>query len=286
MQGLDKGIGHHQPKATAVSDERFLVGVLRALGGGLIFGLPMLMTQEMWSLGFTISPLRLGLLVILHLPLLVLLAAHIGFEKATGWSACLRDAVVAYGLGIVSSALILVVFGVISDEMPISEIVNKIAIQAVAASLGALLARSQLGGSPAEPKGRGALAYPSELFLMAVGALFLCLNVAPTEEVVVISYKMTEWHALVLIAMSILAMHAFVFTVGFHGQEDATPDAAWGSDFVRFTVVGYVLACLVSLYVLWTFGQLANDSLPHILMMISVLGFPAAVGAAAARLIL
>jgi uncharacterized membrane protein len=29
-----------------------------------------------------------------------------------------------------------------------------------------------------------------ELFLMAVGGLFLSLNVAPTEEVSVISYKM------------------------------------------------------------------------------------------------
>ncbi|SJZ48317.1 TIGR02587 family membrane protein [Consotaella salsifontis] len=265
---------------------KFLVGLARAAGGALIFSLPTMMTQEMWDLGFTINRWRLALLVMIHIPLLALLAAHIGFERTSGWIACLRDAVVAYALGMAVSAAILGVFGIIGPGMPAREIIDKIALQAVGASLGALLARSQLGGDEPEPEGHGSMTYASELFLMAIGALFLGLNVAPTEEVRLISYRMTEWHALALIGLSILVMHAFVFTVGFHGEETRTPHAPWWSDFLRFTIAGYALACLVSLYVLWTFGQVDGAAFPRVLMSTVVLGFPTSVGAAAARLIL
>ena len=53
--------------------------------------------------------------------------------------------------------------------------------------------------------------YAGELFLMAVGALFLGFNVAPTDEMMLISYQMTEWHALGLLCLSIALMHGFVF---------------------------------------------------------------------------
>ena len=53
--------------------------------------------------------------------------------------------------------------------------------------------------------------------MMAIGALFLSLNVAPTEEIILISYKMTPWHALATLALSILIMHAFVYAVAFRG---------------------------------------------------------------------
>lgn len=58
------------------------------------------------------------------------------------------------------------------------------------------------------------------------------------------------------------------------------------SVFVRFTLVSYAIALLISLYALWTFGRLDGLGWPIILATATVLGFPAALGAAAARLIL
>ena len=58
------------------------------------------------------------------------------------------------------------------------------------------------------------------------------------------------------------------------------------SEFFRLTVVAYAVALLVCLYVLWTFERAADLALPELLMEVVVLGFPAALGAAAARLIL
>ena len=56
--------------------------------------------------------------------------------------------------------------------------------------------------------------------------------------------------------------------------------------FLRYTVVGYALCLLISLYMLWTFGRTTGLSLEAIVMATVVLAFPAAIGAAAARLIL
>jgi uncharacterized membrane protein len=56
--------------------------------------------------------------------------------------------------------------------------------------------------------------------------------------------------------------------------------------FLRFTVVGYAVALLVSAYVLWTFGRFEGEALDSVVMQAMVLAFPAALGAAAARLIL
>jgi len=67
---------------------------------------------------------------------------------------------------------------------------------------------------------------------------------------------------------------------------DGEPGVSLWSEFLRLTVVAYALALLVSLYVLWTFGR--ADGLPfgELLIETVVLGFPAALGAASARLIL
>ena len=122
---------------------------------------------------------------------------------------------------------------------------------------------------------------PAPLFMMLVGGLFLSLNTAPTEEMVEIAYTMTAWHGLGLVALTIATMHAFVYG---HGVEGSGRSGA--GDFLRFTLVGYVLALAISLYTLWTFGRTDAVGAGPVLMTALVLGFPAGLGAAAARLIL
>jgi putative integral membrane protein (TIGR02587 family) len=263
-----------------------LTGMGRAFGGALIFGLPMLMTMELWQLGFAMDRGRLALLLALSVPLLVGVAHRIGFERSFGWREDLRDAFLAYGIGIAASALVLAAFGVLKAGMPADELLGKVAVQSVPAALGALLGRSQFGG-PQEDRGDGeALSgYGGTLFLMLVGALFLGLNVAPTDEMVLIAFTMTPWHSVGLVLMSVVLMHGFVFAVDFHGGHGSA-EVPWWSNLLRFTLVGYVLALAVSLYVLWTFGRTDGAGAAAVLMATVVLAFPAAIGAAAARLIL
>lgn len=269
---------------------RFLVGLARGGAGALLFSIPMLMTMEMWFLGFYMERERLLLLLVLNVPLLVCMSHRIGFERTTTWRQSARDAIVAYGMGVAASALILLLLGVIKFDMAPREWVGMIALQAVPASIGALLGRSQLSMSEEDDDDgsdeSSETSYATELFMMAVGALYLSLNLAPTEEMILLAYKMTVWHALSLLLLSLLLMHGFVYALSFkgsHSLEAGTP--VWHA-FIRFTLPGYVLALAVSLYTLWTFGRLDDLGTTEALLTVIVLGFPAAIGAAAARLVL
>lgn len=284
----------------SIENQRFLTGLARAASGSLLFSLPMLLTMEMWSLGATADPVRMGVLHLMTLPTLFGLAKFSGFEEPIGVVGTLVDALVAYAVGWSVSVLILLVMSLINfREMAFGEIFGVIAIQTVPASIGAVLAASQLGNrdesetsedSNADDDSDASVystkAYFRELFIMAAGALFLALNVAPTEEMVLIAYRMTAWHALVLSFASIAVMHAFVFAVKFRGQEAIPEDHSAWSVFLRFTIPGYAIALLVSLFCLWSFGSTTETGAEEVAMASAVLGLPAAVGASAARLIL
>ncbi len=270
---------------------QFLIGLARGTAGALLFALPMLMTMEMWFLGLYVNSWRLLLLCILNLPLLLLLARRIGFENINSWSQALRDAITAYGLGIAVSAGVLLLFGILNDQLTASNIVAKVALQSVPASIGALLGRSQLGQySDAEDEEEGEYSgetgYLHELFMMVVGALFLNLNVAPTEEMILIAYKVTPYHILALCLLSIAIMQGFVYALHFKGSHQLHEGQQWWQSFIRFTLPGYVIAIAISIYTLWTFERLDHTSLSQIMNAAVILGVPASIGAASARLIL
>ncbi|MGL3605132.1 TIGR02587 family membrane protein [Rhizobium sp. G187] len=279
----------------AACTDRFVKGLARGLAGALLFSLPMLMTMEMWHLGFSVERARLLLLLLINLPLLLLLSHRIGFERTSGWAESARDAIVAYAMGILASAFILIILGVMTPDMPPNQWIGMIGIQAVPASIGALLGRSQLSMSSDEDKedeeqgneeaDRGT-SYATELFMMAVGALFLSLNLAPTEEIMLIAYKMSHLHALALVVLSLSVMHGFVYSLAFRGGHSVEEGADRWHAFIRFTLPGYVVAFAVSYYSLWTFQGLDDLAAIEIVLAVIVLTFPAAIGAAAARLIL
>lgn len=265
---------------------KFLTGVARGAGGALLFALPMQMTMEMWEFGFTMDRWRLLLLLLLAVPLLIGVSHRVGFEETYSWRDAARDALIAYGIGILISAVLLALFALLTVGMPADEMIGKIAVQAVPASIGALLGRSQLGSGKEPDNERASWGYGGELFMMGVGALFLSVNMAPTEEMILISYKMTPWHALATILLSIVTMHAFVYAVSFKGGHNLSEDTPWWHALIRFTLPGYLLALLISFYCLWSFGRVDDTAFTPSMMAIIVLAFPGAVGAAAARLIL
>ena len=275
----------------AAADRRanlaFAQGLTRAFAGAVIFGLPMLMTMEMWWLAFEMSALRLALLVGLFFPFLVALSWHVGFEPTFSLRDDVLDALVAYLVGFVASAVVLLLLGALGPGEGLREVVGKVSLQAVPASIGALLSQSQFGRTDPQAQVRGGREeYFSELFIMAVGALFLAFNVAPTEEILLIALRLGGTQALLLAAATLVVMHAFVYGADFRGQPPDHRQAPGWSVFLRFTVVGYAIALALSAFLLWTFGRLDGAALPVALATVTVLAFPAAVGAAAARLIL
>ncbi|TGX52283.1 TIGR02587 family membrane protein [Sphingomonas gei] len=269
----------------------FAYSLARAFGGAIIFGLPLLMTMEMWSIGLYVHPLRLLLFIAANFVVLVFLSRFGGFERTANLREDMLDAFAAYAVGMISSVAILCLFGLLSRGTALDELVGMVAIQAVPGSFGAMIARKQLtGGDPDEgededeAKAARSAGYAGQLFLMLAGALFLAFNVAPTEEMILIAYKMNPWQILLLMLASMLLLHILVFAVGFAGQEE--PEG-FGivRRFLLFTVPGYAIALAVSFYVLWTFGRVDGNAFAVIAETMVVLGFPAAIGAAIARLV-
>jgi putative integral membrane protein (TIGR02587 family) len=274
------------PHVSAV-DAAFGRGLARAFAGAVIFALPVLMTMEMWSLAFTIAPWRVALLLALFFPFLVALSWHAGFEPTFDWKDDVLDALVAYAVAFIASAVVLALLGQFTREMGVREMAGKVALQAVPASIGALLSQSQLGEEHAGGEVRGGQGgYASDLFIMAVGALFLAFNVAPTEEIQRIAAELSPGRCALLALATLATMHAFVYGASFRGKPGEAAHAPWWSLLARFTVVGYAIALLLCAYLLWTFGRLDGASGAAAVSQVVVLGFPAALGAAAARLIL
>lgn len=271
-----------------ITNKSYALGLARAFGGAVIFGLPLLMTMEMWMLGLSIYPMRLALFVLLNFGVLVVLSRFGGFEPTSTIGEDVLDAFGAYAVGITASTLILALFGLVGFHTSGSEFAGMIAVQAIPTSFGAMLARKQFGDGESEKeeeqKERSA-GYAGQLFLMLAGALFLAFNVAPTEEIILIGFKMSGWHGLALIAASVFLLHALVYAVGFPGQEEPPEGYRTARLFLGFTVPGYAIAMLVSFYILWTFGRVEGVALEVVLGSMVVLGFPASIGAAIARLV-
>ncbi|WP_372069433.1 TIGR02587 family membrane protein (plasmid) [Tistrella mobilis] len=277
--------GQHERQRSPRRD--LIIGLGRAAAGALLFTLPILMTMETWQLGVTVPASRLLLLLALTLPLLVGLSRIGGFRRTSSLAQDMADAAIAIGIAGVVAAGVLGIFGVISDAMPASEVLGKLAIQITPGAVGALFGRAQLGASNQEDAGREEVeeSYAGELFVMVAGALFLSLNIAPTEEVVLIAWRMSLWQQLGLLAASLIVMHALVYQLEFIGGHGPRTEDGFWSLFLRFTVTGYVLVALVSLYVLWTIGRLDGTGPVDVAGVVIVLSFPGAVGAAAARII-
>lgn len=291
VRRLLEGNGGHPVTATPRSSRsgasRAARDFGRAAGGALVFSLPMLMTMELWHLGFSLDRARLLVLFLTAMPLLVLLSRRIGFERTRRWRDDLLDGAIALGIAAAVCTALLVLFGTVDLDAPVDEWVGKIAIQTVPAAIGALLAKSQFrAGADDDLAGDGEETYGGELFLMAVGALFLGFNVAPTDEMMLISYQMGEWHAVATVALSLALMHGFVFAVGFAGGSQVSPGEPWWSALVRLTLPGYAIALAIGLYLLWIFGRTDGLNVDGVAVATVVVAFPAAIGAAAARLIL
>ncbi len=277
-------MGGRAMAATTRNEVGYAAGLARAFGGALIFAFPLLMTMEMWELGFHMDRARLALFVALGLPLVVGLAYYAGFRKARGRIDDLLDALAALAVGFIVSLGMLSLFGLIDWTEPLEANVGKVALQAIPAAMGAVLARKQLSGGGDGDAGEDdhPASYRGELFLMAAGALFLAFNVAPTEEMAVLAYMMGPVHTVALAAVSLFLLHLLVYRLGFAGQEAHEGHVR---AFFEFTLPGFAIALTVSLYVLWTFGRMDGLAPMEVVSTMIVLGLPASLGAALARLV-
>lgn len=257
-------------------------GLLRALLGAMVFALPLLMTAEMWELGAAMDRLRLALLLVLTFPMLVALSFYAGFERTFSLTENVLDAFAALAVSVIGCAIVLAVFGEIGPGVAWSDVVGKLAALSFAAAIGALLADKQFndGEDQEDATHRKRHGVLSRLSVMAIGAIFLALNIAPTEEVMLLASAMSMQQSIALVLISVAALHAILTGV------DHEEGVSIAGRFFRRTLAGYGVCLLMCGYILWTFGRTDEVSLAETTSRIVVLAFPAALGAGAARLML
>lgn len=259
---------------------KFGVDLAHDFGGAILFSFPLLMTMEMWWLGFYMDRSRLALFLALTFVVILGLSYFEGGEESIKIE--VLDALVACATGYTVATMMLLIFGVLKPGMSVDEVVGKVSLHAVPCSIGAILARRQLDVEETRKERSRRQLYGAKIFLMGAGAIFLAFQLAPTEEMVLIGHMMSGWQTAVLALVSLGVMQALIYST----ERASRSSPFFWSIFLRFTSVGYALALILSVYVLWTFGRLDGEGAAEIVRATIVLGFPAALGASAARIIL
>lgn len=263
--------------------------LIRATGGGLLIGLPLLFTQEVWYHGFVLHPLKILFLVVVAFVVVVGYNVTSGFRKDSSFFEVLVDSVEAMGLGILVALVALILLGRLEADMSLREVVGKVALEAIPIAFGASLARTQLAsdedsGDDEDEAGRSIGPF-GRLFVAAGGALLFSLNVAPTEEPVMLGIE-ADWRLLLLLmAVSILLTFALVFYADFRGGRPARAGDSPMDHPLSETLAAYAISLGVSLLLFWSFDRTEGTGLRAILGMTVVLGFVASLGAAVGRLL-
>lgn len=280
--------------------QKQLIDLTRAASGGLLFGIPLLYTMEIWWLGTHTTPIQvLGVLAVTALPL-YLLNQTSGFRSTR--DVRVRDAAVDTAVGMALALIlvagVLVVLRQITTATPTAEAVATVVYESLPFCLGIGVANHFLrggrdgGGGDDGTEATGDAeddasldATVADLGATAVGAVFVALNIAPTDEIPMLTSAMETGHILVLMAVSLLTSYAIVFVAGFARQDRRHSQVGLFQRPLTETIASYLVALTCAALMLAVFQRLGGPwqlDLRHVV----VLGFPAAIGGAAGRLAL
>ena len=261
----------------------------RGVAGGLLFSLPLLYTMEVWHAGFLMPPHRQLLYVLLALVLLLGYNRYAGLHPDTTWTEVAIDSVEEMGIGLLLSAVVLVLIGRITAEQDLDEVLGRIVVEAVMVAIGVSVGTAQLGGeSGGERPGmqeRGEGSFGGQLVLALCGAVLFAANVAPTEEIIQIGIELSGLQLAGLGLATMVVAALVLYFSDFRGAR-RWARAEGGLGMVRGTVVTYAVGLAASAGILWLFGRFDGVAPAAMAGQTVALGVAATIGASAGRLLL
>ena len=281
------------PKSESVAST--VRDLVRASGGGLLIGLPLLYTMEMWAHSFLLPSWKIVGLLGVALVVVIGYSAVSGFRRDRTWRELLIDSVETMGIAVVVSSVALLLLGRIGLETGLRDAVGKIALETIPVAFGVSLAATQLasadddsgeadeqGSTVADGAGVGVF---GRLFIAAGAALLFALNVAPTEEPMILGIEADWWMLLLVIPATLAMTFAIVFYAGFRGGRPLEMGDSPLDHPVTETIAAYAVSLIVSLLLLWAFGRTDGASWSAIVGQMIMLAVVASFGAAAGRLL-
>lgn len=276
--------------------------IVRGASGGFLFGIPLLYTMEVWWIGSHSEPLRLAVALVATFIIVFLLNRTAGFRKTE----CIRpidavtDSIEAIAIGIVCASSLLVLLRQITGDTPLQEALGKIIFESVPFTIGVAVASQFLSGAPdqdqiqrpsdphskAQPQDKEGLnATLADIGATLIGAIFIAFNIAPTDEVALLSAALSPPWLLAVMAVSLLISYGIVFEAGFSNQQKRQQQAGIFQRPLSETVASYLVSLVGAVFMLWFFQQLSfEDPGSMWLSYTLILGLPATVGGAAGRL--
>jgi putative integral membrane protein (TIGR02587 family) len=289
---MPAGLRLHQRGAWGVE----LVDLVRAASGGLLFGIPLLYTMEMWWVGNHTTPAQtLLVLGLIFVPVFVLNRTS-GFRstKDVRMADAVKDTVEAVALGIVLVAAVLFLLREIRPDTPLQIALAKIVYEAVPFCLGIGVAAHFLrrgrtdgdddeNGESADDEETRMSSTAADVGASVIGSVFVAFNIAPTDEIPMIHAQLSAPWLVAFMGASLLASYGIVFVAGFTDQDRRHMHEGALQHPVTETVVSYLIALGCAALMLWLFQRI-DGPWDETLGKVIVLGLPAAIGGAAGRL--
>jgi putative integral membrane protein (TIGR02587 family) len=263
----------------------------------MLFGIPLLFTMEVWWVGGRTTPqLLYGVLAAMFV-VVYLLNRTSGFRSTVDVRVAdvLKDTVESLAIALVCAFGVLVLIREINLGTPVQDGLGKVVYEAAPFSIGVGLARHFLRGDGDDPdasqRGDGD---PEETTINAtvadvgatlLGALFVAFNIAPTDEIPMITAALSPWWLLAMVATALVVSYGIVFTAGFSSQQSRHEQQGAIQHPVTETLVCYLLALVSAAAMLWFFQRWSlDDPFDVVLQQAVVLSLPATIGGSAGRL--
>jgi putative integral membrane protein (TIGR02587 family) len=188
------------------------------------------------------------------------------------------------GLSLLLAVLLLVLLDRVGRGTSLENVVGVTALSAIPVSLGFAVGAAlapKTGGEKSEeiPSGGG------DLLVAAAGALVFALNIAPTEEPILLAAELDGVRLGLLVVASLVLPYLMVFYAEFGGRERRVASDGATQGPLTETLLAYVMAFVVSAAMLSLFGRI--DAVDGTAMgQVVTLAFPASIGAALGRLLI
>ena len=287
--------GHDSSPARDASWSTEVGDLVRGAAGGMLFGIPLLFTLEVWGIGSTTTPAAMATVLGLTFVPVTLLVHTAGFRRSMDMhlTGVLSESAEAIAVGVVVATGMLFVLAEITVRTPLADALGKIVYEAAPFAIGVAVASHLFDRSPdatdgdaphAEDRGslRGTVADLGSTF---VGAVFVGFNIAPTEEIPRLAAASSPPRLLAVMGISLLVSYGIVYQAGFRDQARRRQQRGILQHPITETAAGYVVALIAAAAMLLFFHNLQpGDPWPLAVDHIVLLGLPAAVGGAAGRL--
>lgn len=277
----------------AAKEKQSLKEYGRGVIGGLLFGLPLMYTMEVWWTGFVSSPEKLIAYVAGTFLLLLAYNKFAGIREDSTFREICSDSVMEIGVAFMVTFLFLLLLGRITWGMSLYEIAGKTVVESMIMAIGVSVGTAQLGekdngesgmkDNKNEPGPKERNKYLELVMLSICGATLVASNVAPTEEIMVIGVQSSSWQLLLIVLVSLFLSAVVLYFSDFRGSVKGSTDMEVMALHILLT---YIVALLVSVILLWFFGRLNGLGFHVILSQTIVLAVPAIMGASAGRLLI